>query len=421
MNPNKVRQETSVSTFYTYLFFAFFPLAVFSRTMGTGAVNFVLVSTLMIALVHFRHPLNIRKEEKSLIIGSLLIFVYTVAAGYVLQMETSSRYVNSIEYQLIFLLPLLLVYTNRSGWLARDFETFKTAIAVAAITAGLAAGYDMYTGIADRYERLHGQPIVYGDLSMLFGLASLVFWISEPGGSRKKTLYAVAFILGAIASLYSGSRGGWIGLPMVLWLFWKWKIIDARTIGRFLLVAGMMSLVVILIDNPVKSRILEGAHDLALYRDGQICTSLGGRFEMWKIAWYGFLENPLFGIGLGEYYGYKLQMMHSWNLPDCIERFKSPHNEYLNILVSFGLIGTLLYGWLILWLWNYFSKLSADAEKMILGRTGQLTIVAYLDFALSEVMLSAKLGGAVFMVMCTLLIIYSRAPETSRMQGKATV
>lgn len=408
MHETASRSGNSIALWYTWVFLAVLPSTVLTRTIGTGAVNLLLLASFIIAMLHYRLYKILGTEEKKLILLSSSIFLYTVGTGFFLQMESNSRYVMAIEYQLVLLLPLSIIYSIRSGWLKADFETFKTAIAVAAVIAGLCAFYDMATGIADRYARLHGQPIVYGDLSMLFGLISLVLWLDESQNNRKKILYLSAFVLGSVGSLYSGSRGGWIGLPMVAWLFWKWKIIDRRLMIRFFLIAATVTIALALSENPVKHRIFEAISDLRLYNQGDSSTPIGTRFEMWKVAWQGFLASPVFGIGLGEFYAYKMEMIRAGFTPDYVMKYKSPHNEYFNILFSFGAIGIVLYGWLFGWLWKVFSQLvEAGKDKAVNGRIGQLVMIAFLDFSLSEVMVSTKLGGAVFYLLCSVLIAYA--------------
>lgn len=386
---------------------ALFPAVVMTKAIGKGYVSVTLVLLFLVAAVNFRKYLFLERAEQKLILLSTGIFIYTVLGGYFLQAAEHSRYVASIESQLSLLIPAFVLISFRSGWFRTDMRMFGLVVASAALIAGICGFYDLSTGIEDRYERLHGSPIIYGDLAMLFGLISFLLWRYELKDKQLKALYFLAFVLGFFASLYSGSRGGWIGLPMVIWLFWKWDIFDRTLLWRMTLTVGAVVLALALTDNPVKERVLLAVQDIERYSGGDGNNSLGTRFVMWKVAWDGFTASPLFGQGLGEFFAYKMQYVQNAQVGEYAARYKSTHNEYLNLLFSFGLVGTALYTLLFVWLWKFYAVAIQTASTALYGRIGQLTIVAYLDFSLSEVMVSSKTGGAVFMLICALMVAFS--------------
>jgi O-antigen ligase len=59
------------------------------------------------------------------------------------------------------------------------------------------------------------------------------------------------------------------------------------------------------------------------------------RGTMWKLAWSGFKESPIFGIGIGEY-----SVIFGNYFPD--QFYPYPHNTMLEILAELGLIGFLV-------------------------------------------------------------------------------
>lgn len=68
--------------------------------------------------------------------------------------------------------------------------------------------------------------------------------------------------------------------------------------------------------------------------DSKLDNSTLTRFEMFEFGWHLFKEKPLFGYGTNQYnILYSLQF--GWARPS--------HNNYIQVLVSYGIIGTFVY------------------------------------------------------------------------------
>ena len=99
--------------------------------------------------------------------------------------------------------------------------------------------------------------------------------------------------MGLTGSLLSGSRGGWILLPLILgvwcWLHRHWFNRKAK-VGAALL-AGLLLALVLLPQTGVIHRLEQGKPDLVKYFDGgHRNSSLGMRLQLWQSAWsYNFV------------------------------------------------------------------------------------------------------------------------------------
>lgn len=100
--------------------------------------------------------------------------------------------------------------------------------------AGLGAGgifislQALYERISDGVERVSGytHPIQFGNLSMLtalFCVAGLGWSLTRPYPQRTMFtwLLGLGTLGGVLGSLLSGSRGGWVGLPLVLFVLYR--------------------------------------------------------------------------------------------------------------------------------------------------------------------------------------------------------
>jgi O-antigen ligase len=139
---------------------------------------------------------------------------------------------------------------------------------------------------------------------------------------------------------YTVSRGGLLALGVALiaacLLAGRWR-------GRALVVAGLgISVVVIYF-----------ASFAGLDARDRVTTVQGGtgRSDLWKIGWRMFEDEPIRGIGSGNF---PISSIHYLVQPGVIERDdfiistpKVAHNTYLQILAELGIVGLALFGTII--------------------------------------------------------------------------
>lgn len=350
--------------------------------------------------------------NESLVLWGVLLFIISILPGYFLQDTTGlSRYAPAVEVRLMYLLPLFFVPVFWLSGLNFRLNQLWLIIAISALVVSVITLSDIYTGIEDRYSRIHGHPIPFGNLSLLLGVWLLVgvFFFSQNWLQWQRILLFCLGVGGLFASAYSGTRGGWIALPMIMLLLWKWKILSVRYLLMLVFFLVFSVVIVLSFENAVSLRVFSAVNEFQQLRitggtfDG---GSIGARLAMWKVAWQAFLSSPLWGIGIGEFYAFKMQLVESGSLGGHLASFKHAHNEYLSILSNQGVLGFLFYFIWFIWLWRVFlyASKSKNQECRVVGVLGGVMLVAYLDFSLSESMLNSYSGGVFFMLIITLLL-----------------
>ena len=80
-------------------------------------------------------------------------------------------------------------------------------------------------------------------------------------------------------------------------------------------------------------------------------TSLANRIAVWNIALSGIAEKPLLGYGANNFEPYYLAQKNKGDapLPATGETFDKPHNAYLEVAFSYGIIGLMAY-FFFLWI-----------------------------------------------------------------------
>jgi O-antigen ligase len=111
-----------------------------------------------------------------------------------------------------------------------------------------------------------------------------------------------------------------------------------------------------------------------------------------------FLDNPILGVGTGGYQKAMEQFKDDPALPDVIQ----PHNSYLYMASSFGLVGLASLMWLFVMLlkkgWRNrdstlgFSVL-AFTLILVIGSLTSTTIIAYQTGTLMSVIAGIKIGN----------------------------
>lgn len=377
-----------------------------------GAVMLLLGS---IALLIKRPTLGLNRRDW-LVIAAMLAY----AAVSMLEvwwdgqsssgLDKPSRFVLAIPAML-----LVMAYPPKLSYL-------WAGLAIGAIGAGSWAGWQK---LVERELRADGYThvIQFGNLSMLMGILCLAglgwAWV-QPRRMPWLALLLVGALMGLLGSLFSGSRGGWVGLPFVLLVLYRGygRYLSGWVKGSLLvgLVAGA-SLMYALPQTGVEARFHEAFNDVSLYisDDSQI-TSVGARFEMWKGATQLILEKPLIGWGDNGYQEGIQALADEDVIHHYVTIFGHPHNEFLNAWAKRGLVGLGVLLALYLIPMKFFARQldSPDLELRSLAVAGVLLSVAYIDFGLSQAFLTHNSGVMMFAFLLAVLWgLYSRQHKKS--------
>jgi O-antigen ligase len=183
-----------------------------------------------------------------------------------------------------------------------------------------------------RLENYISQGRFYG----MGALVAFAAWLQASPFSKRGMALMAAFSICSYALLIGGGRAPILGMlaAMVLPLAVGLRFAKRRLLANKALVASIvlfLAMAVVLLQLAANY-----SGDLrALQRFGTLLTEGGGqeaRLGFWKGSWDLWLEQPLFGSGVGSwpirYFGFDVG--------------RHPHNLVLEVLVEFGLIGFLL-------------------------------------------------------------------------------
>lgn len=300
------------------------------------------------------------------------------------------------------------------------FLIYRARPSLHALWLGLACGV-LGALLLALYQRLilgelradgFSNAIQFGNLAMLMGMLCLagLAWAHSLSRHRRKmlVLLSLAAVAGVITSALSGSRGGWLGLPIIL------VVIFVAYYAIFSLRAKLLVLLCVvlggffLLSNPhigVKQRIAEAYHEIALFQDGTVQTSVGYRLEMWRGAIKLAQEKPLFGWGDEGYQEGMQQLRETNQIRGRADLFTHAHNEFIDRLAKQGITG--LIALILLYqvpLWTFASaKRAAHLPTRAVAMAGILLSLCYFDFGLTQAFLRHNNGVMVY--VCYMMVI----------------
>ena len=189
-------------------------------------------------------------------------------------------------------------------------------------------------------------PIHYGDIALVLGalsILSLNWWRKD--GLAVRVLKIAGLIAGLTASVLTGSRGGWVALPVVAVLIVyvrgrgksrRWKVLLPLAIVAIL--AG-----VFVFSSSARDRVIDLSTDLTSYEQGQRDTSLGIRLQLYETALRIVENHPLLGLGA---HGFRDSMQSFANAgmltPLAAQNGKGEtHNQFFAYLTDYGILGGL--------------------------------------------------------------------------------
>ena len=373
--------------------FGALPLAVPSGySYGPG-----LLLLVGLVFIIFKRPSVFTLAFEFKLIGLVLICYFVVMSisvwldgGRISEIDRASRALMAVA-----MLPLLARFPVRLPLLLSGFG-------VGAILAFGIAAYDkFFLG----YERAFDDvmPIQSGNIAMSLGLFCLcgMFWAQKKGRLAFSLFMLLGTCAGMGASFLSGTRGGWVLLPVILitiGMLFKECLYRKESIA---LIIGIFLCGGILVAQPqsgVGARIGLAEHDISQYLDKtNPNTSLGIRLQLWQSAWHSFTDKPWFGWGNNGIRVSQQEQLAQGEISQFIYDFNShAHNQFLDEMAKRGIIGLgaiLLILLVPLFLVKRRLRKPHDINVHCGSALFIVAVLSCIDYSLSQVFLGHNSGS----------------------------
>ena len=308
-----------------------------------------------------------------------------------------------------------------------------------AATAGFVAfGISIYQLHAQAIDRAHGfmtNPIFFGNSAIIASSVSLIGLIALAKANRQPL--AIAYLgLGAIAgigaSFFSGSKGGWISLPILMIVVYHfaasiWSRKAARIGGS--IAACLLVLTALSPNSPVLDRLHDLGSDISRWinNDSSVYGNTGtasSRLEMWKFALSVAGEHPVVGFGPQALKERKVAAVANGDSDPIVSQYAHVHNEILDVYLDHGLIG--LFGFVFLFgcLFTIFYplRLNEDVQVKAIALAGITFLLLFLEFGLTNPHLPFNAPRNIFCGWAVVLagLLHNRLLATNEERGENT-
>ena len=345
------------------------------------------------------------RELKLIGLGLLLYFLVMVISvwfdgGKISQIDRASRALMAVA-----MLPLL----------ASVPVHLPILLSGCGVGALIAFGIAIHDKFILGYERVFNDmmPLQSGNIAMSLGLFCLcgLLWAQKKGRLAFSFFMLLGSCAGMGASFLSGTRGGWVLLPVILFtiaMLFKECLYRKATLA--MLVGGLLcgGFLIVQPQSGVEARIELAQNDISQYLDKtNLNTSLGIRLQLWQSAWQSFTEKPVFGWGNNSIRESQTAQLARGEISQFIYDFNShAHNQFLDEMAKRGVVGLgALLLMMLIPLFLVKKRLNQPHNDDVHCGAALLivTIFSSIDYCLSQAFFGHNSGITFFVVSLVIL------------------
>jgi O-antigen ligase len=301
------------------------------------------------------------------IFGAFLLWAFVASLVSPYAEVARAKFLESLK---LFLIMLIIVNALRTEGQLRFYLLFVLGCFILFPVRGTLVGGDTVFGRAV-WNYIYSNANDLATLCLIALGVALGFLFSKPSHTLMRLGAGISALLLLVVILLTQSRAAFIGLlagmgPAFLQLGLKQP-------GRLLFLAGALALV---IGFAIPATVWDRLSGIAMLTSPSTIAladpegSAEQRYAVQKVAWQIFLDNPIFGVGLGAY-----PYANAVYAPEL--GFRDTHNTYLNVATEVGLPGFALWCALVLSVLRY-----AYRRRRLAAPGGLATQQAWIERAL---------------------------------------
>lgn len=314
-----------------------------------------------------------------------------------------------IEHQsrMLFVIPVFLLFRKTRLPIRTVWHSVVLGAAISGVYA-IVSGVFLYPG-----ERVSGSyhSIAFGDISLVMAFMSLagVHYFQQEKNFFQRIFPWLAFILGMVACILSGTRGAWIAVPGLFFiaLIQYYRSLRFRTwMGIFI---GIFLVAMILYKIPqtqISQRLQETYQEIVEY-DGSNSKegSASERLEGWKAARNIFFDHPFLGAGPGSFKSISHQMIDRGERSEIIRKYHQPHSAYLSVMSDCGILGLIsLFAIFLVPAFVIMRQIRITSDKRNAGFAGLYLIAAFMQFGLTETIFGQNIYIGFYVVLLAVIL-----------------
>jgi O-antigen ligase len=257
-------------------------------------------------------------------------------------------------------------------------------------------------------------PSVLGSYAALLAMFNLVFWHMVPNRPALRYLIGASAAAAFAALPLTGTRGSYVGLVGMLFVWTLGRFRGQRLAAALAVSAAVLTVTYVALHEIRQQIDVTGSQSYGAVRgDGEmpISGSLYSaklRIEMWRVSLLIFRDNPIWGVGRGNYVEAAKKYVDQGKAPPDVITYPLPHSVYFEALVARGIPGLIVVLALLLYPLSYFaSGLRRSPDTALLGT---LLVVGIALFSLTDTMtfLRNNFASLFLIYLCTFFTMHQR-------------
>ncbi len=352
----------------------------FSRTISIGILGAYTI------LLFFSTSLKEKKERllehKAVLLLSLLFLLLALSLLY-----SQHNGLPYLEKELLLLiLPLVIGSTNLNTSDVSGILRLYVISCLLFTLVSIVEAYQFYTLPTEHFSTQH-LPHQLSDrihapyLSLLLVLANLSILLINNSRVRFFKADLVLCLYFSMFILVLSSRTALFCNLFLLVAYLYFRLAKQKKVGMYITFLAML---VIVIGLTFKNYAHFQERFAAITSAGY---GVSERVTIYRASLSIIQEHPLTGVGIGDIQAELDKVYENWALPEHFFEF-NPHNQYLHVTMAVGVIGLLLFLYLLL----FPVYLAVKAKKPLFAAFYFIFILAFL----TEVVLSRYWGVATF-------------------------
>lgn len=367
----------------------FLPLTVFG-----GNFFAVLIFLLWLVKADFKSDFHRLKNNKLVIAVLLYLLVHVIALLWTADIE-SGLWTLKKQLKLLFI-PIFMLFVKREH--AKYY--------ILAFLASMSLSEIWSYGIFFQLLTLYGgatltdpiplmSHITYNPfLAIAIYLLSYYVLFDHSLGKFKKATYSFFIITMSINMFITGGRAGQVMyfamLVILVFQYYPKNAFKAFLISA--IIVGTTSSTFYINSKIFSDKVNAAVKELSDYKN-HTHSSTGMRISSAINSWSIIKENPVIGVGTGDYKNefIKASIKNNLKLEDK-HVIHNPHNMYVLILVQFGFIGLLA----LLYMFYAQIKIARHSNEEFVRKIGVALPLLYLLIMLSDSYLMVHMTGLLF-------------------------
>ncbi len=283
----------------------------FLLTVSGWMTRIVAVCALLALYVFFKHKRDIQKNayahQNAFDIKLLsIVFGLPIVAIFISQAfrgEFSWAYYDSPMHLLVCVVVMWAMLKSDARLVERMSYFFPLVTLLALVNVLI--NPNLFWG-ASRLATQAVDPLMFGSLSLTFGLMSLISIKLHRNHSTLLILYKLIGVgVGVYLSIASGSRTGWLAVPVIGYLWIYCERAQLTRLAKLSAVLGVPIFVIasFFLSDTIHQRVDVAAQEVLSYQwhEKNENTSVGARMSFARIAVFLFEKRPLGGWGDGNF------------------------------------------------------------------------------------------------------------------------